>query len=410
MSRITEIGSKIKIEDTAGGNTTNTAKPTEEIFSPETKNPTKGTKVEKENTSPEIGKAYRFLHILSNDDILNDNTLLAELEELKNSKLNPKTILDNFRINSGNVGGLLDHLEELAHYKIIKQSTFEKYKRYFTDELEKYFCFNKNFRSKNQTYEFEYKNYKYKSDRYNVIQKDENILEIENLTTKEKRTIDFRELLPKKMNGIQDIISLKSTIQRLPAEILFQIPEEVNIIVSKEALKDTTATMDKKTGEIKSAADEIEGQFVIHGNGMETLTTDSFSDTIIHEIAHAIFIDNNGNDTLEKNEKLVEIYNKAAEKYKKENNYLAERDGYTEEGYWTNEIGDLGAEIINAVFTNNTFILDTLDKYAPETIEIVLNEFKKRFTAEDKHYRTDINTLLNYYAKEEEKNTPNTNL
>lgn len=411
MSKITSIGSNIKFSD-FGDNKANLAKPPN-IFQSDIKyDPTKGTDIETGNETevppPEAEKALRFLHIFCNDDILNDDTMLAELEILKESDINLRIMLDNFRMKSGDFGGLLDHLEELSAEKIIKQSTVDKYKKYFTDELEKYFGFNRKYRSTNESYEFKHKKYNYKSDKYNVIQKDENILEVENLSTKEKRIIDFRKILSKEFNGIQDIISLKTTIQNLPAEILFQIPEEISIIMSKEAIQDITLTMDKETGELLSDVDDIEGKVTILDNGMETLTTNSNTDTIIHEIAHTIFFNDKGDDVLENNAQLVEIFNKGATKYRDTNNYSNEKDGYTEEGYWSEDISELGAEIISAVFTNNTTILDTIDEYAPGAIEIVLDEFKKRLAASDKHNKTDTNSYIDYITKleEEEEETP----
>ena len=401
MTKITQIGSKNSIYELKNNNFSSNDTP--EIFPSDNKRRLYGPIIEKEDLTPEIDKAFRFLHIISNDAILNDDTLLAELEDIKSSKINLKIMLDNFRLNSGDFGGLLDTLEEFSNSNIIKKSTVDKYKKYFTEVLEKDFGFDRKYKSVNEELNFKYKKYSYKSDKYNVIQKDENILEIENLTTKEKRTIDFRKILPTEINGIQDIISLKSSIQKLPAEILFQIPEEISLILSREALADMTIELDKKTGEFKSDVDDIEGRVDVYEGGVEAMTTNSFDDTLIHEIAHAIFIDKDGNDALEKNTKLVELFNKGSEKFKKDNNYFSDKDGYTEEGYWSENISELGAEIINAVFTNNTIILDSIEKYAPGAIEIVLNEYKNRLGANDRHNKIDIDTFLDFLETVEDE-------
>jgi len=207
----------------------------------------------------------------------------------------------------------------------------------------------------------------------------------------EKRIIDFRKLL--KTNGIQDVVALKKAIQELPGDILFQLPEEVSVLLSKNTVEIFTTKKDEN-GEYHALFENKDGEFRFAGGGFEHIMVSTEPATMIHELAHAIFFNKAGKDTLENNPELAKIFKDGVEKYKQDHGYIV-RD-YDKDSYWTNELSDLGAEIITAMYLNDEEMLNTIDKYAPGAIEIVINAYKQRLTANDKHIKHSVEEYITY--------------
>ena len=70
---------------------------------------------------PEIQILMRFINLMENDKLINDEVMLQELEQLKDSKINVLILLENYRRASNGVG-LLDTI----YTKNLKTSTKEK--------------------------------------------------------------------------------------------------------------------------------------------------------------------------------------------------------------------------------------------------------------------------------------------
>lgn len=332
--------------------------------------------------------AYEFIYILENEDLISDDAFLSILDYIKTKDIDVEVVLTSFRFETGE--DLLFNIETLDN---IKQSTKDRYFKTFKNELYKLYDYSDKFENINQKTKIGYKNITHETDSYNIVQRDENILEVTNLTTNEKKIIDFEKLLPRPDNGLEHIIDLKMSIRELPGEILFQIPEEISFMIHQHSAIVSNAEEDENGVLTSFYAGEDGSVMLFNELGAEIFTSSSDQKTLIHEIAHAIFYDSKFFDTLNNNKELVEIFNQAQEKYNNENKYDAYLDGYREDGYWSVSISELGAEVMSALFTNNTNILDSIDKYAPGAIKLVLDTYKQRLQATDRHNKIDIDTF-----------------
>lgn len=321
---------------------------------------------------------WKLQLLLKNDELLNDDMFLQILNEIKTYELDVNSVLNKFHTNNDGCD-LLTTIFEKAQ---LKKSTKEAFKKYFEEELEQELGFQRKLEIKNINTTFASGNYKYQSDSYNVVQKNENILEITNLSTNEKRKIDFRKLTPLALNGINDIIALKAGIQKLPPDILFQIPEEVSLIQNMDVIK-IAFELDSESDEISN----IDG-FVSHTeNNNEFVASDSRESTLIHEIAHTIFFDKEGNDTLYNNPDIVKAYEKAIQKLENDNKtrYNGDEMIGNSEDYWSTNLSEYGAEVVKAIYSKDYDALKSLEKYSPECFEVVMKHFTERKTAQDKH-------------------------
>lgn len=330
----------------------------------------------------EFHLAMKLIGIVYNQDVLEDGVLLAELENLKD--YNISDVLDYYlTYNDGK--GLLDDIETSPY---IKTSTKNKFKNYFKKTLEQFHGFDPKYKDKGNQTQFKSENYEYKSDIYNVVQKNDDILEIENTKTKEKRTINFKEILPQDLNGMNDTIALKSSIQKLPAEILFQIPEEISLICSTFIFDAITANNpDVKVDYDGAVYPDPETEFVVSSEDPTTL---------IHEIAHCIFHNSEGNDVLTTNPKIKEIYDKAVKGLQDDDNAQWDED----ETYWSTNISEFGAEVLTAVFEKDYRSYESIKKYAPEAFAAIMEIYEERKTAPDRHNH------FNYEDLEEEITEP----
>lgn len=341
-------------------------------------------KLDTQNTQDELKTAHRFKEILTNKELLNDDVLLEELKKIENIDLT--TLLIEYRdISNGN--GLLDTIIE---NKEIKDSTKKKFEETFTQILEDDYVFDINYKNNGDKVYFETKNLSYESQEYNITQKDRNILEIENTDTKEKRIIDFRKLLPTEIQGINDIISLKATIQNLPGEVLFQIPHEISFIVNRNIL-DTNSIIPSE------GLEEADGMVTIIGKdkNIQLFISSDSTETIVHELSHAIFANKNGNDALLKNEKFMNNYKIATEKLKKEN-LSYEKDG--DEYYWSTKPQEMGAVVLTSIMLCDYEKIEKIEKYAPDITKTVLEIYEncKQQPKADKHTPLDIDGFFNY--------------
>lgn len=339
----------------------------------------------------DVQALFNLLTILKDDTLISDEILLEELEHLKNGETNVSELLEIYRENNRGFG----LLNEICSKTQIKNSTKEKYRKFFTKELEQEFSFDRKLNRKNISTTFETENFEYQSDSYNVKQKNENILEITNLQTKEKRTIDFRKLIPEGLNGINDIIELKASIQNLPPEILFRIPEEISGIRKTEVVKLQTKILSNGENTI-----EYDGSLGFTKDNKEILHSSANENTLIHEIAHAIFCNAEGHDTLYDNPEVVKEYEKSIQKLQNDGygtwnkNGGANKMGY----YWSKDLSEYGAGIITAVFAQDSDTLESLKKYSPDGFKAVLEHFKAREHATDKHNHHNI--LESYETKQ----------
>lgn len=335
------------------------------------------------NTEPDETKvAYRFKELLTNPNILNDEILLEELKNIKQIDLH--TLLQEYRDISGHSGLLIDIKESTQ----IKESTKKKFEDVFTQILEDEYFFDKNYESNfNQVY-FETKEFTYESEEYKIKQKDKNSLEIENKNTKEKKIVNFNKLVPNDIQDINDVISLKAAIQKLPGEVLFQIPDEVSFIINTDLLKAIHIIEDS---EDKTTHGVVE--MLGKDKNMQLFVSDGYEKSVVHELSHAIFTDKNGNDALLKNEKVMNSYKTAMEKLKEENiSFPKDGDYY----YWSNNIKDFGAEILTAIMLNNYQQIEIIEKYAPnisQTIIDIYNDCKSQ-PKENKHTPANFDRVM----------------
>ena len=322
----------------------------------------------------EQAEALNLIKMLKSKDYLNDVAFDLELEKIKEMDL--VKLLNIFRIN--NKGrGLLDCIKE---QKEISKETKQKYEKYFTEELEKIYGFDKNLKKENVSTKFKSKDFKYESDKYNIIQKDENKIEIKNLTTQEVRTIDLKKIVPEGIQGINDIIELKATIQKLPPDILFEIPQEVPYI---------------KNVNVANLFAEINGQDNVKYSGrynIDILGKSEYiealpnEETLVHEISHAIFYSENAKNTLKKNEKIKEAFKIAQERVYQEYATNDEfRENYDPQNfYWMKDLTEFGAEVLTAIYIKDSKSSESLKKFAPESFELIMDLFQQRRISDNK--------------------------
>ena len=294
--------------------------------------------------------------------LFKDEILLLMLDNLKKESYYLTEMLEGFR--AINKSGLLNVINEAAH---IKPSTKEKFEQYFTEVLENEIMFDTKLEKKGIKTEYNSEFLDYKSDEYNISQKGKDILEIENTRTGEKKVVDFKKILDEDLNGINDIIKIKTMIQNLPPEVIFKIPDEVSQLSHIDVynlfgLNDTDAG----------------GLFLYNKDKSEWILTSDSMSTLIHEISHAVFFNAEGVDTLEQNKEIVDIYNKAVNALKQEGRLESDMP------YWSKDISEFGAEIVSAVLLDDGEVLDEIEKYAPEALKLVMDSFKARENATDK--------------------------
>ncbi len=399
------------------------------FFDIKNSNPIDSTTLEtEEELTPEAQICVQLFKILSTPELATDENLLFVLGELKNYDL--ANVMETFSFNNSGIG-LMDVIEEC---ETIKDSTKDKFYNFLDKELSKVYGFDKHFKNKNQQTISNFGNYTYYSDIYDIVQKDEEILEITNKTNGEKRVIDFSELIPSEANSLHESLELKAAFQKLPGEILFQIPEEASLIVSirrMQAIEFSAMQMEKNSNDVEPADDsepiesdsvdeteeepqelaenatymDKEGMLSFLGDGYEILYLSPNPDTIIHEIAHTVFNNISRIDTLSDNSRVVKAFEEAVKNLEKDGGQQFVYDGdFTDEldngeapkNYWSRNISEFGAEIVTAVFSKNYEELENIKKYVPEYgIEAVMEAFNERFYAPDKH------EAHNYYEVEE---------
>jgi len=395
VTKISNIGNSFALSDDNSEVDIKKNTSTEKMFNYSLEDNKKGLAVIREEVSDEFLQAIEFVNILKSDELLDDDTLLLKLDTIK--KLNLEDILDNFSLNSES--GLLETILENPK---IKQSTKDKYNNYIRKTLEKNSGFDRKYLLKDTKTTFKNGDFKYETDSYNVVQKDEHILEIENLNTKEKRTIDFRTLL-EDANGFQSAAYLKSSIQKLPAEILFQIPKEVSHIWDKDLME--SYVLEGEDREAKNFIADIGGMVANIDENHELVISTDDPATMIHELAHTFFANDIGVDVLVDNPKINKIYNSALENLKKDGkkpfDYENRIEG-DEAYYWSNCIEDFGAETLTAVFQENYDALESLKKYAPDAFEAVLNVYEQRKASSDRHNHYTVEEFMNLNDDETE--------
>ena len=348
---------------------------------------TKGTQVESQRDIEDIFASRLFSMLNENRFYASENIdeiLLIELDILKNMDL--VLFLDYFRACSGG----MEFIDFINSRDDIKKSTKNKFNDYFENNLSDVYGFDKRYTNKKVKTEFETGDYKYVSDTYNVKQKNENILEIKNLTTNEIRVINFEQFIPKELNGLAEIISLKSAIQKLPPEILFQMPEEISMVLHTKMIESASYTED---------APEIMpnyGGAVMHGTDMQLFVADGYARTLVHEVAHTVFINDKNEDVLATNPDMIRIYNQALERLKNDGIEPYDYKGMqgNPEFYWSSSVEELGAEIVSAVFGQDDATLENIKKYAPEAIPLVMEIFEQRQQASDRHQHYTVEELI----------------
>ena len=348
---------------------------------------TKGTQVESQRDIEDIFASRLFSMLNENRFYASENIdeiLLIELDILKNMDL--VLFLDYFRACSGG----MEFIDFINSRDDIKKSTKNKFNDYFENNLSDVYGFDKRYTNKKVKTEFETGDYKYVSDTYNVKQKNENILEIKNLTTNEIRVINFEQFIPKELNGLAEIISLKSAIQKLPPEILFQMPEEISMVLHIKMIESASYTED---------APEIMpnyGGAVMHGTDMQLFVADGYARTLVHEVAHTVFINDKNEDVLATNPDMIRIYNQALERLKNDGIEPYDYKGMqgNPEFYWSSSVEELGAEIVSAVFGQDDATLENIKKYAPEAIPLVMEIFEQRQQASDRHQHYTVEELI----------------
>lgn len=348
---------------------------------------TKGVQIESQRDVEDIF-ASRLFSMLDDSRFQNsdniDEILLIELDILKNMDL--VLFLDYFRVYSGG----MEFIDFINSRDDIKKSTKNKFNDVFENNLSDVYGFDKRYKNKQVKTEFEMGDYKYVSDTYNVKQKNENILEIKNLTTNESRVINFEQFIPKELNGLAEIISLKSAIQKLPPEILFQMPEEISMVLHTKMIESASYTED---------APEIMpnyGGAVMNGNSMQIFVADDYARTLVHEVAHTVFINDKNEDVLATNPDMIRIYNQALEKLKNDGiePYDYENLQGNSDFYWSSSVEELGAEVVSAVFGQDDAALENIKKYAPEAIPLVMEIFEQRQQASDRHQHYTVDELI----------------
>ena len=312
-------------------------------------------------TYKEENLAKKFFRILSNDTYINEKALLENLNKIQKRDLT--AILEYYRRFSKGIG-LLNTIQGNEN---ISTETKNKFKDVFTQTLEKDYNFNPQYTNKNSKVSFEKNGYKYESDTYNINQIDTNTLEVINTTTNEKKVIGLKKLIPENMNGISDIISLKATLQKLPGEILFQIPEEISFILSKNVVDVGSIIKDENSYQYNGVV-----AMLGENKDVQLFISTENPDTLVHELAHAIFYDKNGKNELLTNEKFIELYNNGCKSVEKAG-INPNQPLYN----WTQKPDELSADVLKAVMLNNKEQIDIIEKNAPGVTEIVIEHYKK---------------------------------
>lgn len=322
-------------------------------------------------TYKEDNLAKKFFRIMSNEAYINENALLENLEKLQKRDLT--AVLEYYRRYSKGLG----LLNAINSNKNISDETKKKFQDTFTQTLEKDYNFDPKYEKSNSKVSINTNGYSYESDAYNIKQIDTNTIEVTNSTSNEKKIIDFTKLVPDDINGISDIISLKSTIQKLPGEVLFQIPDEISFILSKNVVDVGSILYDKNS-------DQYNGVVAMLGENKDVqlfISTES-PDTLVHEIAHTIFYDKNSNNELLQNEDFMKLYENGCQSVKKAginpNQHLYN---------WTQSPDELSADIFKAVMLNDKKTLETIETHAPGATAIVMEHYKtiKNKPKEEKH-------------------------
>lgn len=415
------------------------------FFDIKNSNPIDSTTLETEDKlSPEAQICLEMFTVFSDPNLATDENLLLILDDLKNYDL--ATVMKTFSFNNNGVG-LMDVIEECD---TIKDSTKDKFYNFLNNKLSKVYGFDKHFKNKNQQTVTSFGDYTYYSDIYNIVQKGEETLEITNKTNGEKRVIDFSELIPSETNSLHESLELKAAFQKLPGEILFQIPEETSLIINirrmqaiefsamqmeeaaetaeADAVADAESAEDAEVPEFDSVDEteemeemeepqenatymDKEGMLSFLGDGYEILYLSPDPESIIHEVAHTVFNNSSRIETLNNNPLVVQAFEEAVENLKKDGGEQFVYDGdFTDElengevpkNYWSRNISEFGAEIVTAVFSKDYKELENIKKYVPEYgIKAVMEVFNERFYAEDKHEFHDLDEIRAYLDLQE---------
>lgn len=332
--------------------------------------------------------ASRLVSLLMDDRIYDkgnlDEILLIELDSLQGIDL--VLLLDYFRIHSGGI----ELLDLINLRDDLKRSTKKKFNNYFEGNLSAIYGFDRKYQNRGVKTEFEMDGYNYTTDTYNVRQKNENILEIKNLTTNETRVINFEQFIPAELNGLAEIISLKGAIQKLPPEILFQMPEEISMVLHTRMIESASYTEDSP-----DIMPNYSGA-VINGVDMQIFVADDYPRTLVHEVAHTVFANDKNIDVLATNPDMIRIYNQALERLKNDGIelYNYEKMQGNRDFYWSSSVEELGAEVVSAVFGQDDATLENIKKYAPEAIPLVMEIFEQRQQASDRHQHYTVEKLM----------------
>lgn len=420
------------------------AKSEDAFFDIKNSTPIDSTTLEtEEQLSPEAQICVEMFTVFSDPNLATDENLLLILDELKNYDL--ATVMETFSFNNSGIG-LMDVIEDCD---TIKDSTKDKFYNFLNNKLSKVYGFDKHFKNKNQQTISNFGDYTYYSDIYDIVQKGEETLEITNKTSGEKRVIDFSELIPSETNSLHESLELKAAFQKLPGEILFQIPEETSLIINVRRMQaiEFSAMQMKEADEadkadavddVESAEDaepidpdfvdeteeepqepaenttymDKEGMLSFLGDGYEILYLSPDSESIIHEVAHTVFNNSSRIETLNNNPLVLQAFEEALENLKKDGGEQFVYDGdFTDElenaeapkNYWSRNISEFGAEIVTAVFSKDYKELENIKKYVPEYgIKAVMEVFNERFYAEDKHEYHDLDEIRAYLELEED--------
>ncbi len=354
----------------------NTKEKVEENYSAQIKDPFEPSYL----TYKEDNLARKFFKILSNTEYINEESLLENLNKIQKRDLT--AVLEYYRRYSKGVG-LLNAINDNSK---ISSETKKKFQDSFTKILEKDYKFVHKYTNNNDKVTLSTNDYSYESDVYNIKQTDTNTLEITNSTTNEKKCIDFNKLTPENLNGISDIISLKATIQKLPGEVLFQIPDEISFILSKNVIDAGAILKDKN-------ADQYNGVVAMLGENKDIqlfISTES-PDTLVHELGHAIFFDKNGKNKLLDNEKFITLYENGCQSVEKSG-----LNPNQPQFNWTQSPDELCADIYKSVMLNDKKTLDIIETHAPGATKIVMEYYKevKNNQKEEKHSPYDGENFL----------------
>ena len=332
-----------------------------------------------QNSDDSLRIAMKLSRFMEMDKYLSDELLLSVLDEIMQNNISVAEILQSYRLKDKDAVGFLDALQTK---KQIKPATVEKFKKYFNSALELEYDFQRKLERKGISSEFRSGSYEYQSDKYDVVQKNENILEIKNLSTNQTKVINFSNLAPEGLNGLNDIVALKSSIQKLPPEILFRIPDEVSVIKNIDVEVIQGGAINPESGEM-----DFDGGVGFYETGEEIVLSSDSPETLVHEIAHTVFMDKDGNDTLYNKSKIVEYFEKAVKSFEQDGNkrFDEKKKGEDTSHYWTSNLSEFGAEVVTAVFMHNYDALDSLQRYAPDAFALVMEHFENRENAQDKH-------------------------